>query len=352
MWPFKLSRSDYFTAKIILISEAISAEGSRFFEGGLIKRPKTGVICNLSSGKPILIMQSKQRIFALVARLYPDSIVLSLGEIAKFLTAAGHVVVFETETAQSIARPDVPTMSLEEIGSKADAAIVLGGDGTMLGISRDLAPYSVPIIGINHGRLGFMADIPLNRVLPVLDNMLKGKFVTEQRFLLEGSIVREGDIIYQANAFNDIVVCRGAGSGMVDLRVTVDGHFMYQQRSDGLIISTPTGSTAYALSAGGPMLHPNLGGILLVAIAPHTLSNRPIVVPDTSEIVIEVVASNNRPGVNFDSQSFASLDYYDRIIIKRSPNTITFLHPQGWSFYDTLRNKLHWNEISHYDKGE
>lgn len=296
-------------------------------------------------------MQSKQRTFALIARLYPESVVLSLGEIAKFLIAAGHVVVFESETAQNVSQPDVPTMSLEEIGSKADAAIVLGGDGTMLGISRELASYTVPIIGINHGRLGFMADIPLDQMLPVLDNMLKGKFVTEQRFLLEGSIVREGEIIYQANAFNDIVVCRGAGAGMIDLRVAVDGHFMYQQRSDGLIISTPTGSTAYALSAGGPMLHPNLGGIVLVAIAPHTLSNRPIVVPDTSEIVIDIVAANS-PGVNFDSQSFASLKYFDQIIIKRSANTITFLHPQGWSFYDTLRNKLHWNETSRHAKEE
>lgn len=295
-------------------------------------------------------MQSKQRIFALVARVYPDSIVTSLREIARYLVDAGHLVVFEEETAANISMPDVRTMSLEEIGSRADAAIVLGGDGTMLGISRDLAPYSVPIIGINHGRLGFMADIPLNRMLPVLDDMLKGKFVAEQRFLLEGSIIREGEIIYQTNAFNDIVVCRGAGSGMIDLRVTVDGHFMYQQRSDGLIISTPTGSTAYALSAGGPMLHPNLGGIVLVAIAPHTLSNRPIVVPDTSELVIEIVAAN-RPGVNFDSQTFASLKLHDQIVIKRSANTITFLHPQGWSFYDTLRNKLHWNESSRNVKG-
>lgn len=296
-------------------------------------------------------MQSKQRIFALVARLYPDSIVQSLEEIANFLTSAGHSVVFEIETAQGIGRTDEVTMTLDEIGARADAAIILGGDGTLLGIARELAPYSVPIIGINHGRLGFMADIPLNEMLPVLEKMLRGRFISEQRFLLEGSIVRDGEIIYQAIAFNDIVVCRGAGAGMIDLRVEVDGHFMYQQRSDGLIISTPTGSTAYALSAGGPMLHPNLGGIVLVAIAPHTLSNRPIVVPDTSEIVVEMIAATS-PGVNFDSQTFASLRLNDRIVIKRAANTITFLHPQDWSFYDTLRNKLHWNETRPHVKGE
>lgn len=219
----------------------------------------------------------------------------------------------------------------------------------MLGIARQLAPYSVPMIGINHGHLGFMADIPLNRMLLVLDKMLKGKYISEQRFLLEGSIIRAGETVHHAIAFNDIVISRGGGSGMIDIRVHVDGHFMYQQRSDGLIISTPTGSTAYSLSAGGPMLHPNLGGIVLVSIAPHTLSNRPIVIPDTSEIVVEVVEAN-QPSINFDSQSFASLRNSDRIFIKRSADTITFLHPMGWSYYDTLRNKLHWNEISRREK--
>ena len=160
----------------------------------------------------------------------------------------------------------------------------------------------------------------------MLDKMLKGKYVSEQRFLIEGSIIRSGETIHHSVAFNDIVISRGGGSGMIDLRVHVDGHFMYQQRSDGLIISTPTGSTAYSLSAGGPMLHPNLAGIVLVSIAPHTLSNRPIVIPDTSEIVVEVVEAN-QPSINFDSQSFASLRVSDRIFIKRSADTITFCIP-------------------------
>ena len=185
----------------------------------------------------------------------------------------------------NISLPGITSMNLEEIGAQAEAAIVIGGDGTMLGIARQWLPDSVPLIGINHGHLGFMADIPLNRMLLVLDKMLKGKYVSEQRFLIEGSIIRSGETIHHSVAFNDIVISRGGGSGMIDLRVHVDGHFMYQQRSDGLIISTPTGSTAYSLSAGGPMLHPNLAGIVLVSIAPHTLSNRPIVIPDASEIV-------------------------------------------------------------------
>jgi len=294
-------------------------------------------------------MFEKKKIFALVSRSYTESILDSMGKIAKFLDQAGYIVVYESQTAMNVPFENVTPMNMEDIGVKAKVAIVIGGDGTMLGIARQLSPYTVPLIGINHGRLGFMTDISLDQMLPVLDQMLQGKYVSETRFLIEGSIVREGDTIYQAVAFNDIVISRGGGSGMIDLKVEVDGHFMYQQRSDGLIISTPTGSTAYSLSAGGPMMHPNLGGIAIVSIAPHSLSNRPIVVPDTSEIVIELIEAN-QPSVNYDSQSFASLKLGDRIVVKRSSNTITFLHPQGWSYYDTLRDKLHWGETAKREK--
>jgi NAD+ kinase len=213
----------------------------------------------------------------------------------------------------------------------------------MLGIARQLAPYNVPLIGINQGRLGFMTDISQDGMIAVLTDMLSGKLESEQRSLLEGSVVREGTVIFHALAFNDVVVSRGPTSGMAELKVEVDGRFMYNQRSDGLIAATPTGSTAYALSAGGPLLHPSLNGIALVPIAPHALSNRPIVVPDSSEIVIEIMGGRE-VSVNFDMQSLASLMHHDRIVVRRSAHAITFLHPHGWSYYDTLRQKLHWNE--------
>jgi NAD+ kinase len=267
----------------------------------------------------------------------------SLSEIAGFLVGTGHDVVFETGTASHIAFRGFTAMTPAEIGEHADVAIVVGGDGTMLGIARQLAPYNVPLIGINQGRLGFMTDIPLDRMMPVLTDMLGGKYESEQRSLLEGEVVRDGEKIFQALAFNDVVVSRGTGSGMLELRVHVDGRFMYNQRSDGLIVATPTGSTAYALSAGGPLLHPSLGGVVLVPIAPHALSNRPIVVPFSSEIVIELIGGRDT-SANFDMQSLASLQHHDRIVIRRSQHAITFLHPQGWSYYDTLREKLHWNE--------
>ncbi|MBS1169162.1 MAG: nadK [Burkholderiaceae bacterium] len=288
-------------------------------------------------------MQVKRLTFALVGRRYTSSVMQSLAKIADFLQGTGHHVAYESETAENAAPLSLPVMPLDEIGKTADAAIVVGGDGTMLGIARQLAPYGVPLIGINHGRLGFMADIPLDRMIPVLSDILEGKFQSEKRSLLEGTIYRDDEKIHQAIAFNDIVVSRGAGAGMIELCVTVDGHFMYSQRSDGLVIATPTGSTAYALSVGGPLLHPNLDGIVLAAIAPHALSNRPIVVPDKSEIMVEIVEARF-PTINFDSQSFASVSDGDRIVIRRSKYSATFLHPRGWSYYDTLRDKLHWNQ--------
>jgi NAD+ kinase len=280
---------------------------------------------------------------ALVVRQNTAGIEASVKSLLGFLRESGHTVVFEEETASHLGMDDVPAMSPADIGQHADAAIVMGGDGTMLGLARQLAPYDVPLIGINQGRLGFMTDIPLEGMLPVLEQMLTGSYKAERRTLLEGRVMRDGQTIHVGLAVNDVVVSRGAGAGMAELTVDVDNHFMYNQRSDGLIISTPTGSTAYALSAGGPLLHPTLGGIVLVPIAPHALSNRPIVLPDSSEIQIEIKRGRDIT-VNFDMQTFASLQAQDRILIKRSPHSITFLHPEGWSYYNTLREKLHWNE--------
>lgn len=272
-----------------------------------------------------------------------DDIAHSLTQIADFLKETGRRVVFGTQTADRFHLDRYESMDLVELGEVADVAIVVGGDGTMLGIARQLAPYNVPLIGINQGRLGFITDIALDDMMPLLQEMLSGKVASEKRSLLQGTLERDGSVMHHTLAFNDVVLSRGSGSGMVELCVHVDGHYMYNQRSDGLIVATPTGSTAYSLSAGGPLLHPSLSGIVLVPIAPHALSNRPIVVSESSEIVIEVVGGRDS-NVNFDMQSVARLQQGDRIIVKSSEHTITFLHPEGWSYYDTLREKLHWNE--------
>jgi len=289
-----------------------------------------------------------QQTIALVVRQNTAGIDEPVRAIVDFLRENGYRPVLEADTASYVEVDGVDAMTVEEFGALASAAIVIGGDGTMLGIARRLAHYKVPLIGINQGRLGFITDIPIERMLPALAEILSGKAKTEERRLLEARVVRGGAEIHCSVAVNDVVVARGSGAGMAELKVTVDGAFMYNQRSDGLIISTPTGSTAYALSAGGPLLHPTLAGIVLVPIAPHALSNRPIVVPDTSDIVVEIV--NGRDiSVNFDMQTFTSLQHGDQIMISRSPNTITFLHPEGWSYYNTLREKLHWNEYPSSD---
>ncbi len=288
-------------------------------------------------------MTFSAKTIALIGKYNAVGMAESLNELAHFLHKAGHQIVFDHDSAQNLGLHGFPALSVVDIGNTADVAVVLGGDGTMLGIARQLAPFDVPLIGINQGRLGFITDIPRDQMVNEVARIIEGKHIPEQRCLLQAIVLRGDEQIFSGVAFNDIVLSRGAGSGMIELRVEVDEHFMYNQRSDGLIVATPTGSTAYALSAGGPLLHPSLGGIAMVPIAPHALSNRPIVLPETSVISVEIVAGRDA-SVNFDMQSFTNLNHKDKIIISRSTHRITFLHPESWNYYHTLREKLHWNE--------
>jgi NAD+ kinase len=267
----------------------------------------------------------------------------ALEDIAHFLSSQGCEVLFERETASTVGITGYTTLDVPAIGAQCDLVLVVGGDGTMLGIGRQLAQYGVPLIGINQGRLGFITDIPLDHYRATLTPMLRGEYDEDLRSLMHARVVRDGHCVFDALAMNDVVVNRGATSGMVELRVEVDGHFVANQRADGLIVATPTGSTAYSLSAGGPLLHPSTPGWVLVPIAPHTLSNRPIVLPDSCEVAIEVVSGRDA-SANFDMQSLASLLHGDRISVRRSQHRVRFLHPRGWSYFDTLRKKLHWNE--------
>ena len=267
----------------------------------------------------------------------------AMEDIAHFLHTQGCEVVFERDTAHNMGITGYPMLDVPGIGAQCDLALVVGGDGTMLGIGRQLAHLGVPLIGINQGRLGFITDIPYGNVAATLAPMLRGEYEEDHRSLMQARVMRDGHCVFDALAMNDVVVNRGATSGMVELRVEVDGHFVANQRADGLIIATSTGSTAYALSAGGPMLHPSVPAWVLVPIAPHTLSNRPIVLANTMEIAIELVSGKDA-SANFDMQSLASLLHGDRIVVTRSEHHARFLHPRGWSYFDTLRQKLHWNE--------
>ena len=267
----------------------------------------------------------------------------ALEDIAHFLHDQGCEVFFEHDTAHNMGVSGYPVLTVAEIGAQCDLGLVVGGDGTMLGIGRQLAHFGVPLIGINQGRLGFITDIPFGNYEFILAPMLRGEFEEDHRSLIHAKVMRDGRCVFDALAMNDVVVNRSATSGMVELRVEVDGHFVANQRADGLIIATPTGSTAYSLSAGGPLLHPSIPGWVLVPIAPHTLSNRPIVLANVAEIAIEIVAGRDA-SASFDMQSLASLMRGDRIVVTRSKHHVRFLHPKGWSYFDTLRQKLHWNE--------
>ncbi|MDO8369763.1 MAG: NAD kinase [Candidatus Nitrotoga sp.] len=265
---------------------------------------------------------------------------LCLGD---FLAARGVRVVVDGLSAEHLKEHPFSALSLDEIARSVDLAVVIGGDGTMLNIARTLAPHGVPIVGVNQGRLGFLTDLTMGTMQDGIAAMLDGLFVTEQRLLLSARVLRDNVEIFSGLAFNEVVVHRSNISSMVEFEVRIDGEYLYNQRADGLIISTPTGSTAYAMSAGGPILHPSLDVLQLVPVCPHSLSNRPIVVKGTSELELLM----HRTGdicVRYDSHTTFDLQLHDKIVVTRFAQPACLLHPEGHSYYHTLREKLLWNQ--------
>ena len=287
------------------------------------------------------------RSIALVGKYNSPEIGESLGTLAAYLRDRGVTVFVEAETASRLdPRVDVSEYlkgSFEDIGAHADVAIVMGGDGTMLNAARRLARFRVPLVGINQGRLGFMTDIALSDMLSCMEDLLDGRFVRENRMLVDAEIIRDGRVVTTNLALNDIVVDKGAIGRMIELELFIDGEFIYKLRADGLIVTTPTGSTAYALSANGPILHPAVGGIGLVPLCPHALTNRPVVIGDRSELELRITHGDD-PRMHFDGQLTVDLRPHDAIRILRSDYSICFLHPPGYSYYAMLRQKLHWSE--------
>ncbi|MCB5362318.1 NAD kinase [Pusillimonas sp. CC-YST705] len=285
---------------------------------------------------------------ALIGRHQDSGLVGPLRAMIATLQQAGCSILVEAETAHHTRLTEFGQASYEQIGETADLAVVMGGDGTMLGAGRMLAPYRVPLIGINHGRLGFITDIPLHNATDALSRVIKGHYDIEERMLLEGRIVRDGQTLFSSLALNDVVINRAGRGGMIELRVELDGSFMYSQRSDGLIISTPTGSTAYAMSANGPIVHPRLNSMLLVPVAPQTLSHRPILIPDNGLLSITLATLGrveSGASVHFDMQTWSDSLPGDRIDVRRASSTIRLIHPTGYSFFSTLRQKLQWNRM-------
>jgi len=288
-------------------------------------------------------MSKRFRHAAIVGKYQAHGIRPLLEELAHFLVGLGMEVSFERETAQATGVSGYASIPVDELGRHCDLGIVVGGDGTMLGIARQVARQNLPVVGINQGRLGFITDVPQGQYRDALRSMISGDYEEERRAMLESRVWRDDEPIFDGLSLNDVVVSRGETASMVELRIDIGEDFVANMRADGLIVATPTGSTAYALSAGGPILHPRIAGWVLVPVASHTLSNRPIVLPDTGEIRITIVAGRNA-SANFDMHSIASLLHGDQVRVRRSAHTACFLHPRGWSYYATLRRKLRWYE--------
>ena len=279
---------------------------------------------------------------ALIGKYQSREIADSLLELAAFLRKRGVEVVLEEATAGSVGANGYQVGSYPEIGARAELAVILGGDGTLLRAARHLAEFDVPMVGINRGRLGFMTDIALDSMTESVGGLLEGRFVRETRFLLNAEVLRNGEAVFHTLALNDVVVNKGDGGRMIELEVKVDGELIHVLRADGLIVSTPTGSTAYALSSNGPILHPAVPGIAMVPLCPHALSNRPITVSDRCMIDIRLLTTHEAR-VHFDGQKRFDVLAGDVVRTTRSPYGITLLHPPGYSYFAMLREKLHWS---------
>lgn len=293
-------------------------------------------------------MNDEFRIVALVGKYQSADVAEALTRMACFLQKHGLEVWLEAGTAQTVGRDCTARVaSFDLIGEHADLVIVMGGDGTMLTTARALAGHTLPLVGINQGRLGFLTDVSHDDMFARISEILNGRFLRERRSLLEAEVWRHGARIHSATALNDIVLSRGETGRMIEFELHVDGEYIYSQRSDGMIVATPTGSTAYALSANGPILHPRLAGIVLVPLCPHGLTYRPLALAQDS--CVELVILGERGGVvHSDGQTLFDAQAGDRIRILRSDQGVTLLHPENYSYFNVLREKLHWSAPPHF----
>jgi len=266
-----------------------------------------------------------------------------LDQLAGLLRRRGLSIHMDPATAgASPVKPD-GTGTLPELAARVDLCLVVGGDGTLLSCARVMADRGVPLAGVNLGRLGFLTDVPADHMEPGVSAILDGEYQPEERILLAGAVRRGSETIFSALAMNDVVVSRGATGSMIEFAVTVDGEFIYTLLADGLLVATPTGSTAYALSAGGPILHPALQAIALVPISPHTLSNRTVAIRNNSRVEITLVRGAEARA-NFDVQAYCELETNDVVSVSSAARPATLLHPRGYRYFSMLRQKLRWSE--------
>ncbi len=279
----------------------------------------------------------------LIGRLGSERAVYSMKRLIKYLEGEGLGVTLEEDTASLLPGHDLNVCHKNQLGERCDLVIVVGGDGSLLGAARALATQNVPLLGVNRGRLGFLTDITPEEIETKVGEVLAGKYMMETRFLLDMQVSRDGVFLEGGDALNDVVMHPGKFIRMIEFELYIDGQFVYSQRSDGMIISTPTGSTAYALSGGGPIMHPKLDAMVLVPLNPHTLSSRPIVVDGSSEIRIKIGEHNSAyPHVTCDGQTHVVTQPGDEILIQKKPQKLKLIHPLNHDFYEICRSKLGW----------
>ncbi|MCW2255396.1 NAD+ kinase [Providencia alcalifaciens] len=262
--------------------------------------------------------------------------------IYNWLLSKNYNAIIDKQVAKDLNLQNANTGNLTDIGQQADLVIVVGGDGNMLGAARILSRYNNKVIGINRGNLGFLTDLDPDNALQQLSRVLEGEYHEEQRFLLEAQVIKPNQKARKSSAINEIVLHPGKVAHMIEFEVYIDDRFAFSQRSDGLIIATPTGSTAYSLSAGGPILMPNLDAIVLVPMFPHTLSSRPLVISSDSSIRLKFLRNNIDYEVSCDSQIMLPIQDGEEVIIQRSNKSLNLVHPKDYNYFNTLSTKLGW----------
>jgi NAD+ kinase len=277
---------------------------------------------------------------ALIGKLRSPEIAASLRELIAFLGKRGCEVLVEKETAADLGADGA---DYSVIGARASLAVVIGGDGTLLAAARNLVRHRVPVVGVNQGRVGFMTDIGHRDMQAGIGAILEGRYSIEERALLDAEIGRGKESLLRTLALNEAVVGKGSQGRLIEFDLSLDGEFIYTLRADGMIVATPTGSTAYALSAQGPILHPAVPALALVPLNPHTLSARPVSISDRSVIEIKLVRALDARA-HFDGLALADLQEGDRLVLKRSADVVRFVHPPGYNYFATLREKLGWSE--------
>ena len=287
-------------------------------------------------------MNSGFKTVAIVARRQDRTIADTVVAVSQVLSRLGAELVFEDQTAASLRSElgdDIRTVPRSELADCSDLVVVVGGDGSLLGVSRDIRPRSVPIVGVNRGGLGFLAAVSPELLEQEFNKIWRGEYSLEDHFFVNADVVRNGEIVSESAALNDVVVQPGDLTRMIEFELWVDDEFVYDQRSDGVIVASPTGSTAYSLSAGGPIMHPNLDAIVIVPMFPHTLTSRPLVV--RGDAIIRIEAKQNVQ-VSCDSQVVVPLILGDQLILKKSAQPLKLLYPEGHSFFESCRSKLDW----------